>query len=58
MQLLQSIEDICYLFYLWDLLLLFLSNQENLYMIYLDSDLFYEICNTITENKDKLKIFY
>ena len=29
---------------------LLLSNQENLYMIHYDSDLFYDIYNTITEN--------
>ena len=35
------------LFYWWDLLLLFLSSQEHLYMIHHDSNLFYDICNTI-----------
>ena len=32
---------------------LFLSNQENLYMIHDDSDLFYEIYNTTTANNWK-----
>ena len=50
MRLLQRIENICYLFYWYDLLLLFcfLSNQENLYMISHNLDLFYDIYNTIT----------
>ena len=31
----------------------FLSNKENLYMIYTSSDLFYDICNTINEQKQR-----
>ena len=41
-RLLQRIENICYLFYWWDFLLffcIFLSNQENLYMINHDVNL-------------------
>ena len=51
MPILHHVESIYYLFYRWDLLLLFcfLSNQHNRYMV-LDLDLFYEICNTITEH--------
>ena len=51
-RLLQRIENMCYLFYWWALLLLFcfLSNQENLYTIHHDSDLFYDIYNTIHEH--------
>ena len=49
-RLLQRIEKICYLFYWWTLLVLFcfLTNQENLYMIDHDLDLFCDIFNTIT----------
>ena len=51
MRLLQRIESIYDLFYLWELLFLFcfLLNQESLYMIHHDSNLFYDICNTINE---------
>ena len=50
-QLLQCIENIGYPFFWWNLLLLFsfLSNQENLYMIPYDSDLFHYIYNTINK---------
>ena len=34
----------------------FLSNGENLYGIYLNVDLFYDICNTINEPKDKITV--
>ena len=47
MQLLQRIESIYYLLYWQDLLLLFyfLVSQENLHMIHLDLNLFYDIYN-------------
>ena len=51
MQMLQHIQNICYHFYWWNLLLLFrfLSNQENQYMIHHDLNLFYDTYHTITE---------
>ena len=50
-RMLQHIENIYYLFYWCNFLLLFcfLSNQENVYMIHHDSHLFCDICNTINE---------
>ena len=39
-------KNIC-LIYWWDLLLLFLSSQEDLYMTHHDSNLFYDIYNII-----------
>ena len=53
--LLQRIESIFYLFYWWDLLVLFcfLFNQENLLMIYYDWDLFSDIYGTITEHNQR-----
>ena len=55
MWLLQRIENICYLFYCWDLLLLFyfLSSQENLYMICHNWNLFYHIYNIITKHNQR-----
>ena len=55
MQLLKCIENICYLFNWWNLLLLFcfLSNQQNLYAIYHNTDFFYDICHTINEHNRK-----
>ena len=52
MQLLNGIESIYYLFYWWDLLLLFYfsSNQESLWMIHHDSNLFYNVYNSINEH--------
>ena len=46
---------IYHIFYWGDLLLLFcfLSNQENLYMIHYDSDLFSEIYNTIDKHNQR-----
>ena len=46
---LQSIENVYYLFYWSDSLLLFylLSRRENLYMTHYDLDLFYDIYNTM-----------
>ena len=60
MRLLQHIESSYYLFYWLDLLLLFcfLSNQENLFMIHHDLDLFWDIYNIINEHKDKLINFH
>ena len=54
-RLLQYIENICYFFYWWDLLLhfLFLSNQENLYMTHHDSDLINDIYNTINQHNQR-----
>ena len=51
-QLLQLIENICYLFIdgIYWYFFCFLSNYGNLYMIHHDSDLFYDVCNTITEH--------
>ena len=51
-RLLQHIESIYYLFYWWDLLLLFciLANHENLYMIHHNLVLFYNIYSTISEH--------
>ena len=43
-ELLPHNESICYLFYWWDLLLLFFSNRKNLYEICHDSD----ICSFMT----------
>ena len=37
----------------WFLLFLLLSNQEILYMIYLNLDLFYDICNRINEHNQR-----
>ena len=55
MRQLLGTETIYYLFYRWNLLLsfCFLSNQDNLYMIHQDSDLFYDIFNTIIEHNKK-----
>ena len=50
MQLLQHIESIYHLFIDRVFCYLFLSNQENLYMINHDSDLFYDIYNAINEH--------
>ena len=49
------LKNICHLFYWWDLLLLFpfLSNQENIYMIHHDSDLFYDIYSTINKHNQR-----
>ena len=61
MRLLQPNESIYYLFYWYNLLLLFcfLSNQDNLYMIHCNSGLLYDIYNTIMNTaKDKLTTFH
>ena len=52
---LQHIESADYIFDWWNLFLLscFLSSLENLYMIHLDLDLFYDICNTINEHSQR-----
>ena len=54
MQMLQHIEIIYYHFNWWDLLLLlcFLSNRDNVYMVYYNSDLFHHICSTINEHDE------
>ena len=50
MRLLQHIESIYHLFIDRVFDTFFLSNQENLYMINHDSDLFYDIYNAINED--------
>ena len=37
---------------------LFLSNQGNLYMIQHDSDIFYDIYNTINEHNERQKVLF
>ena len=56
----QVIESIYYVFYWWDLSLFFgfLSNQENLYMIPHDSDLFYDIYSTLNEHNSLTTIHW
>ena len=53
-QLLHRIENICCLFFvdgIYCCFFCFLSNQENLHMIYHDSDVFYDIIMNIIEDK-------
>ena len=52
MRMLQRIENTYCLFYWWAWLLIFcfLSNQENLYIIHHNSDLFYDIYNITNEH--------
>ena len=59
MQLLEQVEIIYYVFYWYDALLLFrfLSNQENLYTIHHDLNLFYDIYNTLNEHNWRFVIF-
>ena len=54
-RLLQIMKSIYFLFYWWDLLLLFcfLYNRENLYMMHRNWDLFNDIYNTVTEHNQR-----
>ena len=55
MRLLQCTENICCLSYEWKILSIFCfsSNHENQYMIHQDSDLFYDIDNSINEHSQR-----
>ena len=53
-QLLQGIENIFFIDGIYCCFFVFLSNQENLYMIHHDWDLYYDIYNTINEYNQAL----